>query len=98
MHELVLPLNSKKLGGFRTADRSYLHEGPLEIVKDTNAATPGAREVEQGRFRRKLYLMVAGMSLGGRREAGSAHTTAARKKGSEALPRQRCLGENGKAG
>ena len=42
--------------------------------------------------------MVAGMSLGGRREAGSAHTTAARKKGSEALPRQRCLGENGKAG
>ena len=31
--------------------------------------------------------MVAGMSLGGRREAGSAHTTAARKKGSEALCR-----------
>ena len=41
--------------------------------------------------------MVTGMSLGGRQEAGSAHTTAARKKGSEALPRQRCLGENGTA-
>ena len=27
MHELVLPLNSKKLGGFRTADRSYLRGG-----------------------------------------------------------------------
>ena len=61
-----------------------IYEGAWEIVKDTNAATSGAREVEQGRFRRKLYLMVAGMSLGGRWEAGSAHTTAARKKGSEA--------------
>ena len=74
-----------------------IYEGGWEIVEDTNAATSGAREVEQGRFRRKLYLMVAGMSLGGRREAGSAHTTAARKKGSEALPRQQCLGENAKA-
>ena len=27
MHELVLPLNSKYLGGFRTADRSYLRGG-----------------------------------------------------------------------
>ena len=27
MHELGLPLNSKKLGGFRTADRSYLRGG-----------------------------------------------------------------------
>ena len=27
MHELVLPLNSKNLGGFRTADRSYLRGG-----------------------------------------------------------------------
>ena len=43
-------------------------------------------------------MMVAGMSLGGRRQAGSAHTKTARKKGLEALPRQRCLGENGKAG
>ena len=68
------------------------------MVKDTNAMTSGAREVEQGRFRRKLYLRVARMSLGRQREAGSAHTTAARKKGSEALPRQWCLGENGKAG
>ena len=75
-----------------------IYEGASEIVKVTNAATSGAREVEQGRFRRKLYLIVAGMSLGGRWEAGSAHTTIARKKGSEALPRHRCLGENGKAG
>ena len=41
--------------------------------------------------------MVAGMSLGGRRKVGSAHTTATRKKGSEALPRRRSLGENGTA-
>ena len=75
-----------------------IYEGAWEIVKDTNAATSGAREVGQGRFRRKLYPRVAGMSLGGRREAESAHTTTARKKGSEALPDQRCLGENGKAG
>ena len=75
-----------------------IYEGAWEIIKDTNAATSGAREVEQGRLRRKLYLMVAGMSLGGRREAGAAHTMAARKKRSEALPRQRCLGEYGKAG
>ena len=75
-----------------------IYEGAWEIVKDTNAAMSGAREVEQGQFRRKLYLRVAEMSLGGRREAGSAHTTATRKKGSEALPHQRCLGENGKAG
>ena len=27
MHELVLPLKHKKLGGFRTADRSYLRGG-----------------------------------------------------------------------
>ena len=27
MHELLLPLNSKKIGGFRTADRSYLRGG-----------------------------------------------------------------------
>ena len=27
MHELVLPLNSKNLGGFRIADRSYLRGG-----------------------------------------------------------------------
>ena len=74
-----------------------IYEGASEIVKDTNAVMSGAREVEQGRFRRKLYLRVARMSLGGRREAGSAHTTAARKKGSEALPSQRCLGENDKA-
>ena len=74
-----------------------IYEGAWEIVKDTNAATSGARVIEQGRFRRKLYLRVAGMSLGGQREAGSAHTMAARKKGSEALPSQRCLGETGKA-
>ena len=67
------------------------------MVKYTNAVMSGAWEVEQGRFRRKLYLMVAGMSLGGRWEAGSAHTMVARKKGLEDLPRQRCLGENGKA-
>ena len=96
MHELLLLLNSQNLGGFRTAGRSYLR-GAWEIVKDTNAATSGAWEVEQGRFQRKLYLRVAGMSLGGQREAGSAHTTAARKKGWDTLPRQRCLGENGKA-
>ena len=72
-----------------------IYEGAWEKVKDTNAATLGARGVEQGRFRRKLYLRVAGMSLGGRQEAGFAHTTAARKKVWEALPRQRCLGENG---
>ena len=89
MHELVLSLNSKNLGGFQTADRSYLRGGL--------SATSGAREVEKGRFQRKLYLRVAGMSLGGQREAGSAHTTAARKKESEALPNQWCLGENGKA-
>ena len=74
-----------------------IYEGAWEIVKVTNAATLGAREVEQGWFRRKLYLMVAGMSLAGWREAGSAHTTAARKKRWEALPHERCLGENGKA-
>ena len=74
-----------------------IYEGAWEIVKDTNAVTSGAREVEQGRFRRKLYLMVAGMSLGGWREAGSAHTMVVRKKGSEALPRLWCFGENGKA-
>ena len=75
-----------------------IYEGGWEIVKDTNAVTSRAREVEQGRFQRKLYMRVTGMSLGGWREAGSAHTTTARTKGSEALPRQRCLGENGKAG
>ena len=74
-----------------------IYEGAWEIVKDTNVATSRAQEVEQGRFRRKLYLRVAEMSLGGWREAGSAHITAARKKGSEALPSQRCLGENDKA-
>ena len=46
---------------------------------------------------KNLYLRVVGMSLGGRREAGSAHTTAVRKKGTEALPSQWCSGENGKA-
>ena len=74
-----------------------IYEGAWEIVKYKNAATSGAREVEQGRFRRKLYPRVAGMSLGGRWEVGSAHTTAVRKKGSEAFPSQQCLGENGKA-
>ena len=65
-----------------------IYEGPSEIVKETNAAASGAGVVEQGRFRRKLYLRVTGMSLGGRREAKSSHTTVARKKGSEDLPRQ----------
>ena len=75
----------------------HIYEGAWEIVKDTNAATSGAREVKQGWFLSKLCLRAAGMSLGGRRKAGFDHTTTARKKGSEALPSQRCLGENGKA-
>ena len=44
----------------------------------------GAREVEQGRFRRKLYLMVAGMLLGGRREAGSVTSGEQRERESVA--------------
>ena len=96
MHELVLPLNSKKLGGFRTDDRSYLRGGPgnskrykcSDVRSSGSRARPVSKEViPEGR--RDVAR--------GRREAGSAHTTAARKKGSEALPSQRCLGENGKA-
>ena len=52
----------------------------------------GAREVEQGRFRRKLYLRVAGMSLGGRREAGSAHTYDNEEEGVGGPPSPAMLG------
>ena len=58
----------------------------MEVEKDPHAAMWGAGEVEQGRFRRKLYLRVVGMWLGGRPEAGSGQNMAWRKKGSEALP------------
>ena len=69
----------------------------MEVEKDPHTAKWGAGAVEQGRFRRKLYLRVAEMSLGGRREARSAQTMTAMKKGSEALPSRHYVGEIGKA-
>ena len=53
----------------------------------------GAREVEQGRFQRTLYLTVTGMSLGGCREAGSAHTTYDSKEEGVGGPPTQALGE-----
>ena len=43
MHELVLPLNIKKLGGFRTADRSYLRGG-LRNSKSYKCSDVGSSE------------------------------------------------------
>ena len=61
-------------------------EQRTEVEKDPHEAKWGAGAVEQGRFRRRIYLRVVGPQLG--------HNTAGRKKGSEAL-RSRCsLGEN----
>ena len=45
----------------------------------------------------KIYLKVVGMWIGGRREAGSAHTRAM-TKGLEDLPRRRSARDNGAAG
>ena len=46
-------------------------EQPTEVEKDPHAATWGAGAVEQGRFRRNIYLRVVGMSQRRRREAAS---------------------------
>ena len=54
----------------------------------------GDGAVEQVRFRRNIYLRVVGMWQRRHREAASCHNTAGRKKGSEALPSWRSLGEN----
>ena len=54
-------------------------------------------EVELRRFRRKIYLKIVEMWIGGRREARSAHTRAT-TKGSEDLTRWRSARDNGAAG
>ena len=46
-------------------------EQPTEVEKDPHAATWGAGAVEQGRFRRNIYLRVVGMWQRRRREAAS---------------------------
>ena len=46
-------------------------EQPTEVEKDPHATTWGAGAVEQGRFRRNIYLRVVGMWQRRRREAAS---------------------------
>ena len=43
----------------------------MGVEKDAHADTWGAGAVEQGRFRRNIYLRVVGMSQRRRREAAS---------------------------
>ena len=62
--------------------------------KDPREAQWGAGAVEQGRFRRNIYLRVVGMWQNGVGRPHLGHNTVGRKKGSEAPPSRRSLGEN----
>ena len=68
----------------------------MEVEKDSHAASSGAWAVEQGHFRRNLYLRVVGMWLSVRREVGSTHTTYGSEEEGVGGPPAQALGEREK--
>ena len=68
-------------------------EQRTEVEKDPDEGGR-AGAVEQGRFRRNIYLRVVGMWQRRRREAASWPQYRREEEGSEALQSRRSLGEN----
>ena len=86
MHEVaLLPLIILKIGGFGRADGSR---------KRCTCRHVGSWDSRARLLSKNLYLRVAGMSAAAGRICGQYGRE---EEGSEDLPSQRCVGENGRA-